>query len=124
MPSFAHLGNALTPLYSNLVWCCVCVCIVACALDAQPAADDHSGPSTVFVWFWECFVGVKDNSPPVKPTKLTMELVLREPALREYKPVRWLGEGSFGAVILATVVDTGEQVPSAVFRAGPRVRAA
>jgi hypothetical protein len=31
------------------------VCIVACALAAQPAADDLLGPSTVFV---VCFGGV------------------------------------------------------------------
>jgi hypothetical protein len=42
----AVLLPALTPLYSNLVWCCAC--IVVCALAAQPAADDLSGPSTVF----------------------------------------------------------------------------
>ena len=51
------------------------------------------------------------QAPPVAPVETDiMELVSREPALRDYKPVRWLGEGSFGAVIQATVIATGEQV--------------
>ena len=54
---------------------------------------------------------VAAQAPPLAPVETDiMELVSREPALRDYKPVRWLGEGSFGAVIQATVIATGEQV--------------
>jgi hypothetical protein len=38
----------------------------------KPAADDLTGPSTVFVaWFgfWGCFVGVKDNPHEVAPNR-------------------------------------------------------
>ncbi len=46
---------ALTPLYSNLVWCCVC----ALWFVRWPL---HT-PRTAFVVGLGCFVGVKDNTP-------------------------------------------------------------
>jgi hypothetical protein len=49
----------------------LCVCVCVCALwfvrwpPQNPPRTTSSGPSTVFgvvwVWFWGCFVGVKDN---------------------------------------------------------------
>ncbi len=37
-------------------------------------------------------------------------LCAAEPCLSEYRISRFLGEGSFGSVLLATVVETGEEV--------------
>jgi hypothetical protein len=85
---------ALTPLYDNLVWRCVCVHCGLCA--GRPT---HRTPRDVdcircLVWFRGCFVGVKDNGIRIPPPVLNF---------RTWSPLRGAAECSRAPFLHACV---------------------